>query len=448
MAEKPEDQFSTDEKIAKAKELYARGCRNYYVKSYMEAADDLSEASKLFVEEYGVDGDELGDVYLLYAKALIAVGQDENKLIDVPEEDEDDDDEEEGEPEPEPETVEGNFIDHIFHSQQSFNNFFFSLRWTVKAPDTNGTSENGVKTNGHIEEPQAGPSGEEAGPSNANDNESSNDAPDGEGEDDGEDGTNLELAWEVLLNAAGIYERQGTKSFNNLMDVYIEMGGISLENGNFEVAIKDFNRALDVFLDLEDEDQNKRIAAEVNYKIGLCQMMLKQYDDSVKSFQTAADLIEEVIAKEKARADQSEELQAKIKDLEETQQEILNKIIEIGDTKAEEIEQVKKELAKMFGPGSGAPSADGAGSSSSSSAIAAGSGSSGGSKPVEIEKPKPTDISHLIKRKKPDTDNAIEGSPAKRIAVDTSPGKPVAVDLTAEGKLAADETATVQVVEN
>lgn len=95
MAEKPEEQFSMDEKAAKAKELYARGCRNYYVKSYSEAADDLSEASKLFGEVHGVDGDELGDVYLLYAKALIATGQEENKVIDVPE---DDDDEDEDEP--------------------------------------------------------------------------------------------------------------------------------------------------------------------------------------------------------------------------------------------------------------------------------------------------------------------------------------------------------------
>lgn len=106
MAEKPEDQFSSDEKIAKAKELYARGCRNYYVKSYSDAADDLSEASKLMGEEYGVDGDELGDVYLLYAKSLIAVGQDENKLIDVPEEDEESDEENEA---PVEESAEGIF---------------------------------------------------------------------------------------------------------------------------------------------------------------------------------------------------------------------------------------------------------------------------------------------------------------------------------------------------
>lgn len=75
MAEKPDDQVTIDEKIAKAKELYGRGCRNYYVKCYTESADDLSEACKLYGEAYGVDGDELGEVYLLYAKALIAVGK-------------------------------------------------------------------------------------------------------------------------------------------------------------------------------------------------------------------------------------------------------------------------------------------------------------------------------------------------------------------------------------
>jgi nuclear autoantigenic sperm protein len=105
MAEKPEDQFNSDEKIARAKELYAIGCRNFYVKSFSEAADDLSEACKLFGEEYGVDGDELGEVYLMYAKALIAIGQEENKLIDVPEEEEDEDNEEGESPEEPEESV-------------------------------------------------------------------------------------------------------------------------------------------------------------------------------------------------------------------------------------------------------------------------------------------------------------------------------------------------------
>ena len=93
MAEKPEDQINNQDKINRAKELFAIGTRNYYVRNYSDAADDLGEASKLYGEVYGIDGNELGDIYLLYAKSLIAIGQEENKLIDVPEEEEEDEEE-------------------------------------------------------------------------------------------------------------------------------------------------------------------------------------------------------------------------------------------------------------------------------------------------------------------------------------------------------------------
>lgn len=262
--------------------------------------------------------------------------------------------------------------------------------------------------------------------------------------EDPEDGGNLELAWEVLLNAAAIFERQEQRGLSNLMDVYIEMAGISLENGNFEASMKDFNRALDVFSDLEEVDQNQRIAAEIHYKIGLCQTMEKQYDESVKSFQSAADLIAGVVTQEKAREDQNEEVIATIQDLEEMHQEILNKITEIGETKAEEMETVKKEMLKMFGPSAG--SSDGAGSSSSSSAPVASAASSSKS-PEEANKPKPTDISHLIKRKKPDTDSGVEESPAKKKAVETSPGEKVAVAVVPEEKK-PEEVESVQVIDN
>lgn len=95
MAEKPEEKKTNDEKLVKAKELYGRGCRNYYVKLYNEAADDLAESSQLMGEVVGVDGDELGVVYLLYAKALVECGKMETKVVNVPEDGEDEDGEEE-----------------------------------------------------------------------------------------------------------------------------------------------------------------------------------------------------------------------------------------------------------------------------------------------------------------------------------------------------------------
>lgn len=250
----------------------------------------------------------------------------------------------------------------------------------------------------------------------------------------------MEVAWEVLQNAALIFERQGAKGGMQLIEVYNEMAGISLENGNFDVAINDYGRAKAVFVDLDEHEQNQRILAEIYYKIGLCQSMTKEYDEAVKSFQQAADIFDELIEKEKAINPQTDATIAEIKDLEDTQQEIINKITEIAETKAEEREKVKMELQKLLGPSNVAtPSSDGAGSSSAE----AGAGGSS-MKPAEAEK-KPNDISHLVKRKKIDNDVADE-SPAKKQAVETSPGKPVAAEATAEK--VPEETAPAPLIEN
>lgn len=211
-----------------------------------------------------------------------------------------------------------------------------------------------------------------------------------------------------------------------------------MENGNFEIALDDFNRALNTFSMLDDDDQNDRIPAEIHYKIGLCETMIKHYDEGMKSFEKASDFIAKVIEIEKTK-EQAEEILAKIKDLEETQQEIKNKITEIGDVKAEEIERVKQELAKLYGLHAGA-SSDGAGPSGSSTSKV---------KSPESDKQKPTDISHLIKRKKPDADG-IESSPAKKQVVETPPGQKVAVPIItqAEKVVVEEESPSVHVAES
>lgn len=92
------DEPSRDEQIAIAKALYGTGSRNYLVKAYAEAADDLSEVCSMYAELYGENADELGMPYMLYAKSLIALAQQgENKVLDLKEEEEEDEDEEEEE---------------------------------------------------------------------------------------------------------------------------------------------------------------------------------------------------------------------------------------------------------------------------------------------------------------------------------------------------------------
>lgn len=75
----------------------------------------------------------------------------------------------------------------------------------------------------------------------------------------------------------------------------------------------------------------------------------------------------------------------------------------------------------MNGGGSSANGFDaGAGPSSSAGTATATNGSSSSSKSGTE---KPTDISHLIKRKKPDTSTTeVEGSPAKKTAVEADKG--------------------------
>lgn len=78
------------------------------------------------------------------------------------------------------------------------------------------------------------------------------------------------------------------------------------------------------------------------------------------------------------------------------------------------LEEVKREIARLMNPIPESSSSKGNGSSTS----AAGGSSSSRTVP-EAEKPKAKDISHLIKRKKPDTvSDVTEESPAKKAALE------------------------------
>lgn len=407
MADKEEQKLTVEEKTLKAKELYGKGCRNFYVKNYMEAADDLSDACELFGEIHGVDGDELGEVYLIYAKALIAIGQEENKLVDIQEDEEDDDEEEEctetaeKDPEENPKEAASESMD---------------VEEKPKDPETELKNSETVEVlaNGHhsdeakaSEDPKAETSDEkkEEEPTDAEDN-------------------NLEVAWEVLQNAAQIFQRQEEKGLKNLLEVYNEMAQISIENGNFATALEDYARALTTFDRFEESEKNYRIAAEIHYKVGLCQTLEKCFDESIKSYQKAHDLMSDVIEKEKSK-EQTDDVVANIKDMEETKQEILNKINETDDIKADEVDKIKKELAKFYSKMNG--TGDNSKDQSSESA---------------------TDISHLVKRKKPDvTDSNIESSPAKKQVIETEE-EIKAVPAEDEKKKIEEEESVQPAIEN
>lgn len=59
MAEKNPELVTREEKIAQAKEHYARGYRNYVVGDFNEAAEDLSRSCELYAELFGDESEEV-----------------------------------------------------------------------------------------------------------------------------------------------------------------------------------------------------------------------------------------------------------------------------------------------------------------------------------------------------------------------------------------------------
>lgn len=337
-----EEPISKDEQIAQAQELLSVATRNYYVKAYSDAVDDFSTVCSIFSDVYGPSADELGTPYLMYAKCLVAVGQEENKIMEIPEEQEDEQEEEDDDDE-----------------EQEGTSAKDEAKETVAVDSAQPGTSTGIT-------------------------KSSKDAQADEEDVVEDDVPNLQVAWEVLELAAGIFSRSPARS-KELAECYIELAGISFENSNFEAAIKDFNQALVVIQDQPERD--RRELAEIHYKIGLAHTMLNTFDEAKVSLRKACNYLDEVIAAELEKNSAA----SVVDDLRETKAEIENKIAEVDDYKEQSLAEVRRELSKLVEqPAESFPATNGVAKTSSKPAA---------------------DISHLIKRKKPEESaTAGEGS--------------------------------------
>lgn len=439
------------EKILKGKELFSQGSRNFLVKSYDEAADELSQVCQLYEEVYGELADELGQPLLLYAKALIAMALDENKVIDVPDEAADDDDEDVDDDEEESAEDGAAKKEEKKDTKEAANGASSS---NGKELDTIKEGSDEADSTGEAEQAQSDekpskkvPTGvDEVSSSNGgggaavNDDErpstsngevtascSNGAAPAVEEEPEEEEGVSgsLQLAWEILEAAAQIFSRQGLSGLPYLAEVQTELANIEFENGILEAAREDYEKALKIHGELPT--RNRRALAELHYKIGLTYLMQQLNKEGATALRQSSVLIEEEIAEIKGKDEPSERDRNNMLDLEETKQEISAKIQEIEEMQAQTIAEVRAALDSYIKPMSSGDAAA-ASSSSSSSANGAASSSSSSSKgaaaasssTISSSSAKPTDITHLIKRKKPeDPSSEAEAlcSPAKRAAV-------------------------------
>ncbi|KAL5274115.1 NASP family protein [Megaselia abdita] len=371
----PVVELSKEEKIVEAKELYSKGSRNFLVKSYDEAADQLSQVCALYEELYGELCDELGMPYLLYAKTLIALSIEENKVLDVQDEQEEDDDDGDNEEENKENDSNGNGKLETVKESENEKGEASSSKEALPETDATATStENGTV------------------------------APTEDIEDDA--ATNLQLAWETLELASRIFSRQGLNALPNLAEVQTELGNIQFENQILDEARSDYEKALQIYKDLPNT--YRRATAEIHYKIGLTFLMQQMSDEGANELEEACALIDAEIEDIKKKKDLTEKDENNIKDMEEIKQEIIAKVQEIKETKEQSKEEVRAALDNFMNPvPKKSVDVSGAGSSFDPS-----------SETVSTEVAKPKDITHLIKRKKPENSEDVPSSPAKKPTIE------------------------------
>ncbi|EDW14896.1 protein NASP homolog [Drosophila mojavensis] len=445
------------EKILKGKELFSLGSRNFLVKSYDEAADELSQVCQLYEEVYGELADELGQPLLLYAKALIAMALDENKVIDVPDEAADDDEDEdvdeeedeEGEANGEKPAVakangdaKGKKLDSIKEgtadeadstgdADQAKSDVASGTKPPTGVDEVSSSNSNSAASNAEDERPST--SNGEVAPSTSNGGPGSMDVDQAEEDNEDAEGVSgsLQLAWEILEAAAKIFSRQGLSGLPYLADVQTELANIEFENGILDAARDDYDKALKIHAELPN--RNRRALAELHYKIGLTHLMQQQNKEGAGALRNSSVLIEEEIAEIKKKENPTERDKNNMLDLEETRQEILVKIQEIEETQAQTIAEVRAALDSYIKPMSSSSNAGGDSAASSSTAAGSGAAANGApsssssaatsaasSSAISSSSAKPTDITHLIKRKKPEEPSSEAEalcSPAKRAAV-------------------------------
>lgn len=231
-------------------ELVTQGIRAYFIQNYPTAVQALSLASELLAAQHGDKHDSLGDVYLYYGKALLELSREEAEPLGdaVAKTIEDDSDSEEAEV-PEEETGDDK-------------------------------PEEAKIANGDV-------NGEENGEPGTSSGEKK---PDGEStEETEEEPSDLQVAWEVLELAKIIYENRGENGKNKLAETLVVLGEVSLESENFESAVSDIKRGLEILRELAET--NERVLAETHYKLGIALSTNSQMEEAIEQFKSSLELL-------------------------------------------------------------------------------------------------------------------------------------------------------------
>ncbi|XP_073707990.1 nuclear autoantigenic sperm protein isoform X1 [Garra rufa] len=376
MEEKPCSSSAADSSVdvsEEAKKLIGTGNRHLVMGDVVSAVSVFQEACAMLAEKYGDTADECGEAFFLCGKALLELARMEN-------------------------TVLGNALEGV--------------------PEE--SSEEGEKQNDSKIESADNLDDDDDDEEDDDDEDADGEAKDKESEDD--EVGNLQLAWEMLEVAKVIYKRKGGEE-DQLMaaQIYLKLGEVGAESGNYSQALEDFKECLT--LQLKHLPSHSRLLAETHYQLGTTYNYTSQYSEAIEHFSNSIKVIESRLAMLQEVIDKAEGEEAakeEKKELEELKQ-LLPEI-------AEKIEDAK-ESQRTGGAASEAIHQTLAGASTSS-AFPAENGSPSSSTASQIpvrpadgasSSKSASDISHLVRKKrKPDEESPKKDSDAKKTKQETS----------------------------
>jgi len=264
-----------------ATSLLASGADHLEDGNYTDAAADLGSASELFAKVFGETGEECGEAYLLYGKALLNVSIMENEVLGNALDGMELEDDSKSLPQVESPTKldEKEKVAVINDVAKAFNEHFNAHNVLAKHHFAEDSDDSEVEDVDMDTDSSNSPSKPESASA--------------------EDTSNLQLAWEMLELAKMIYERKSKdvvpekkrEVLSALWEATSGLGEVAMEVGNFSQALEEFSSCLEKRKAVLPTDS--RSIAEAHFQKSRAEAALGKIGDSESSIKAAIAVLEE-----------------------------------------------------------------------------------------------------------------------------------------------------------
>jgi len=264
-----------------ATSLLASGTEHLEDGNYTDAAADLGSASELFAKVFGETGEECGEAYLLYGKALLNVSIMENEVLGNALDGMELEDDSKSLPQVESPTKldEKEKIAVVSDVAKAFNEHYNAINVLAKHHFAEDSDDSETEDVNMDTDSSTSPSKPESASA--------------------EDTSNLQLAWEMLELAKIIYERRSKnvmpekkrEVLSALWEATSSLGEVAMEVGNFSQALEEFSSCLETRKTMLPSDS--RSIAEAHFQKSRAEAALGKIGDSESSIKAAIAVLEE-----------------------------------------------------------------------------------------------------------------------------------------------------------